>query len=492
MKTITLTNRTWNIDESKELNEGGFGKIFSVKSIDGDRKYCAKRVSVSESNREFEVVSKLQESQDEGIIPIADIGIVQEGEATSTKETLLYIIMEMADHTLHEEFYGGPKAGKSPTPIEILGILLGLVKTLLAVGIIHRDIKPQNILLHNGKWKLADFGISRVAENETSEHTMKGAMTHAYAAPEVDNAEFPNSEALDLYSIGCVGYFLITGHPPFVSGSTEETRRMHREHSPRFPNGTDPILVSTVIRLMSKAPGNRGSLAENCIAIRDSISLLGFPQEYQNNAKNLVRTANTLILRSCFSELHFPLSAQEERRRLFDIKAAKWNNELLPVLSGVLNDLKTIISTPLATLQSSCFSFNGCTFGFKFLSAFEMEIDGTNDDEPVSGCQIYVSNQNFRNTCTLWCFFDKASGGGVWSEYGYRMRGNRTNQEPLRAICRWRDSVAIINEVNQMQLAEGPHKIDTSNPLEFEQRWNQHYLDILKRQYSDLLKLESQ
>src|SRR5437667_1267892 len=105
-------------------------------------------------------------------------------------------------------------------------------------GILHRDIKPGNILLDaKGEPHLTDFGLARLVESESSvTQTLDILGTPSYMAPEqaVGN-NTAVSHATDVYGIGAVLYQLLTGHPPFAGGATYETIRLLLDTEPRQP-----------------------------------------------------------------------------------------------------------------------------------------------------------------------------------------------------------------------------------------------------------------
>ena len=103
-------------------------------------------------------------------------------------------------------------------------------------GILHRDIKPGNILLDkNGEPHLTDFGLARLLDTQSSvTRTMEVLGTPSYMAPEQAAGETTKlSKATDVYGLGAVLYQLLTGQPPFAGGTTYETIRLLRDTEPR-------------------------------------------------------------------------------------------------------------------------------------------------------------------------------------------------------------------------------------------------------------------
>jgi len=135
-------------------------------------------------------------------------------------------------------------------------------------GILHRDIKPGNILLDaKGEPHLTDFGLARLAESESSvTQTLDVLGTPSYMAPEqaVGNNTAVSSTT-DVYGLGAVLYQLLTGQPPFAGGTTYETIRLLLDTEPRQPRLLNPKIdrdLSTIcLRCLEKDPKRRYSSA---------------------------------------------------------------------------------------------------------------------------------------------------------------------------------------------------------------------------------------
>src|SRR5216117_2354597 len=131
-------------------------------------------------------------------------------------------------------------------------------------GILHRDIKPGNILLDaKGEPHLTDFGLARLVESESSvTQTLDVLGTPSYMAPEQavgNNAAV--SEVTDVYGLGAVLYQLLTGQPPFAGGATYETIKLLLDTEPRQPRLLNPKVdrdLNTIcLKCLEKEPQRR-------------------------------------------------------------------------------------------------------------------------------------------------------------------------------------------------------------------------------------------
>src|SRR5207244_11884338 len=131
-------------------------------------------------------------------------------------------------------------------------------------SILHRDIKPGNILLdQKGEPHLTDFGLARLVETEsTVTRTLEVLGTPSYMAPEQavgNNAAI--SSVTDVYGLGAVLYQLLTGHPPFAGGTTYETIKLLLDTEPRQPRlwnaKIDRDLSTICLKCLEKDPQRR-------------------------------------------------------------------------------------------------------------------------------------------------------------------------------------------------------------------------------------------
>src|SRR3989475_8326563 len=131
-------------------------------------------------------------------------------------------------------------------------------------GVVHRDIKPENVLLEAGQAVVSDFGIARAitaaaAENLTETGTTVG--TPAYMSPEQSAGSRELDGRSDIYSLGCVLYEMLAGHPPFLGATAQEVLARHsmdavpplRAARPTVPAGVEEALGTA----LAKVPADR-------------------------------------------------------------------------------------------------------------------------------------------------------------------------------------------------------------------------------------------
>src|SRR3989440_9687256 len=150
------------------------------------------------------------------------------------------------------------------TAAELIAKLAHTVHHAHEHGILHRDIKPGNVLLDTkGEPHLTDFGLARLVETEsTVTRTMEVLGTPSYMAPEQARGQNEQlTSATDVYGLGAVFYQLLTGHPPFAGGTTYETIKLVLEREPRSPrlwnSKIDRDLATVCLKCLEKDPKRR-------------------------------------------------------------------------------------------------------------------------------------------------------------------------------------------------------------------------------------------
>lgn len=165
-------------------------------------------------------------------------------------------------------------AGGTLLPAEVARIGAGIADALHSVhlaGFVHRDVKPENVLMDSSTPRLTDFGISKMANASKVGRSTMLAGTPYYVAPElVDGKDV--SPAADLYSLGIVLYELCCGVTPFVGDSVFQVLRDHCEKAPGRPNSVPDELWDVIANLLHKNPAARPRSAELVSAVLLNLS----------------------------------------------------------------------------------------------------------------------------------------------------------------------------------------------------------------------------
>src|SRR5262245_10772183 len=243
-----------------EIGRGGQGVVYRARQKSLNRTVALKVIGlgqwatqahVKRFRREAEAAANLDHP---GIVPIYDVG---------EREGSCYFSMKFIDGGQLDEV-----AQRTPISFrnaaELIAKLARTVHYAHEHGILHRDIKPGNILLDaKGEPHLTDFGLARLLETKsTVTHTMDVLGTPSYMAPEQAGGHNEQlTSATDVYGLGAVFYQLLTGHPPFAGGTTYETVRLVLETEPRQPRLWNPKIdrdLSTIcLKCLEKDPKRR-------------------------------------------------------------------------------------------------------------------------------------------------------------------------------------------------------------------------------------------
>ncbi len=225
-----------------------------------------------------------------------------------------YIVMELVEgRSLQEAITAG-----GLTEERALDIVADVCTALAYAhdrGLIHRDIKPGNILLSNdGAVKVTDFGIARAVDNETVTRTAAVLGTAAYLSPEQAQGLDVDPRS-DLYSLGVVLYEALTGNQPFSGDSPVTVAYQHVQESPRPPRelvpGISPAAEAITMRALAKNPANRyqhaGEMHDDLVNARE-----GRPV----GAPAVMSAEETALLQPAYSDVTLGTRQQQRRRTI--------------------------------------------------------------------------------------------------------------------------------------------------------------------------------
>ena len=189
-------------------------------------------------------------------------------------DRLQYIVMEYVEGITLKEYIGQQKQLSWKEAVYFLTQILRALQHAHDKGIVHRDIKPQNILLlENGTIKVTDFGIARIARSETRTEAGSAVGSVHYISPEQAKGENTDNKA-DIYSVGVVLYEMLTGKVPFEGDNAVSVALMHLQQQPRRPRDIDPNipigLEQIAMRAMQKRPRDRYQSASEMLADLDA------------------------------------------------------------------------------------------------------------------------------------------------------------------------------------------------------------------------------
>ena len=283
----------------EEIGRGGMGVVYRARQQSLGREVALKLILLdhlaSETDRarfyaEARAAAKLEHPH---IVPVYDLGDVQ-GRP--------YISMKLIEgSTLSSQLQNGHMDGKSAA--KLLIPLCQAVQYAHENSVLHRDVKPSNIMInHEGQAFLTDFGLAKDLR-ETPTLTRTGAVvgTPAYMPPEQASGQKPTLDPTsDVYSLGAVLYHMITGQPPFVGRTGLETVLMVMEQDPPSPRsltrGLDRDLEMIILRCLQKPPDLRYASAS---ALEQDLNA------YLNNEEIAARSGRfSQIISQVFRETH--------------------------------------------------------------------------------------------------------------------------------------------------------------------------------------------
>src|SRR5688572_27625535 len=265
----------------RELGGGGMSRVFLAEESALGRKVVIKvlppeiaaGVSVERFRREIQLAARLQHPH---IVPVLSSGEM---------EGVPYYTMPFVEG---ESVRARLARSGALSITEAIGILRDVAKALAYAherGIVHRDIKPDNVLLSGGSATVADFGIAKAiaaarADGDTGVATLtqigSSLGTPAYMAPEQAAADPSTNHRADIYAFGCMAYELLAGRPPFVAKNPQRLLAAQMSDDPesilQHRADTPPQLADLVMRCLVKDADDRPQSARELVQVVDTVT----------------------------------------------------------------------------------------------------------------------------------------------------------------------------------------------------------------------------
>lgn len=452
-------------DEEMLGSPGGFGSVYLGKNEDGNE--CAikqLRISAEESSfRELSIAGHLEKEEFEHIIKILDSG--QDAESGRT-----YIVMNRAEMSLQDYIDGDTDISEN-----VVDIMIQIVSGLLELsGFVHRDLKPGNVLFEKGVWKISDFGIARFVEKSTSLKTLKESLTPAYAAPEQWALEHA-TKATDVYALGCIGYALITGAPPFSGPEVEDYKRQHTQETPPPLQECNPTLATMIGLMLRKNPRSRPTIER----VADSLAKISENSNNSNSTAGREELAAAAMMASQ-EELQEEAARQTIQQELEN--RGKLGKEALSMFNDLISRLVSLISDIAPNINS----YDGVKLLYRNMEVWtpkvpSLELIQKGDFrqskwDVVCGRIMGVTqlDPSYSWASNFWYAMIDDSEGYRWYEVGYMINPLVRGYEPNTPFCVTeieKADMAASNIIDTYQHAYEPRPIDQDNAEEFYERW---------------------
>ena len=246
------------------VGRGGMAEVYRARDIRLDRIVAIKTLRADLARDQIFQARFRREAQSAASLNHPSIVAVYDtGEDMATGVPVPYIVMEYVDGRTVRDLL---QEGHRLLPERSLEIIDGVLRALdysHQAGIVHRDIKPGNVMVtRNGDVKVMDFGIARAMSDAQATMTQTAQVigTAQYLSPEQARGERVDSRS-DLYSTGCLLYELLTGRPPFTGDSPVAIAYQHVRENPVPPSRVDPDVPpwadAIVLKAMAKSPADR-------------------------------------------------------------------------------------------------------------------------------------------------------------------------------------------------------------------------------------------
>ncbi|MDH5196471.1 MAG: protein kinase [Gemmatimonadota bacterium] len=261
----------------RELGAGGMATVYLAQDLKHHRHVALKVLRPDLASalgpdrflREIELAARLTHPH---ILPLHD-----SGEAAGF---LYYVMPYIQGESLRDRLQ---REGALPIPdaVRLLRDVVDALAKSHAEGVVHRDIKPDNVMIADRHALVTDFGVAKAvsaAKGDQGLTTVGVAVgTPAYMSPEQAAGDPHIDHRADLYAVGVMAYEMLTGHPPFTGESYQATLAAHVSATPepvtQHREQIPPLLADLVMRCLAKNPADRWQRADEMLAVLDTLAL---------------------------------------------------------------------------------------------------------------------------------------------------------------------------------------------------------------------------
>ena len=246
------------------VGRGGMAEVYRARDIRLDRIVAVKTLREDLArDQTFQARFRREAQSAASLNNPSIVAVYDTGEDDTDGSHIPYIVMEYVDGRTLRDLLRDDRRLLPERALEITDGVLRALEYSHRSGIVHRDIKPGNVMLtRTGEVKVMDFGIARAVSDAQATMTQTAQVigTAQYLSPEQARGERVDARS-DLYSTGCLLYELLTGRPPFLGDSPVAIAYQHVRENPVPPSHLDPEIPpwadSIVLRAMAKDPAQR-------------------------------------------------------------------------------------------------------------------------------------------------------------------------------------------------------------------------------------------
>lgn len=269
-------------------------------------------------------------------------------------DRLQYIVMEYIEGITLKEYIQQQGVIQPKEAVLFATQILRALQHAHDKGIVHRDIKPQNImLLQNGSIKVTDFGIASFSRSDTRTMSDSAIGSVHYISPEQARGDFTDAKA-DIYSVGVVMYEMLTGTLPFQSDSAVSVALMQLQNepdSPRERNSSVPVgLEQITMHAMQKDPKSRYQSAAQMLLDIDEYKrnpAIKFDYSYFVDNEPTKYIDRTMTMKTPAVE---QVDEDSDTVEEIDDEQAQTNSKLIPILTGAVAGLVAVLVLVMAVL----------------------------------------------------------------------------------------------------------------------------------------------